>query len=229
MKKVIFYSILVTLLGCQEEDANTISGRIVNKYTEEPVDGLSLSFGVATGSGFLGSSYERDKYAATTDASGYFAFESSDDDLSGTFYISNDYQVIYQDSMSSKATHLLDHSEHSNSYVTQGEIKTIYYLPSGVVEFFILKSTIDQLDFDSLMIKSKYKEQVISFVQDHDYGAISPDEQFFVEPSQNQKFEIYRVDNGTSTLYSEMNFFVYNYNLGGGLLGGITKQEIVKK
>ena len=131
--------------------------------------------------------------------------------------------------MSSKATHILDHSDHSNSYLTHGEFKTIYYLPSGVVEFFILRSTVDQLDFDSLMIKSKYKEQIISFIRDPDYGVLWPDEQFFVEPSQNQKFELYRIDNGTSTLYSEMNFFVYNYNYGGGVLGGITKREIVKK
>ena len=131
--------------------------------------------------------------------------------------------------MSSKASHILDHSDHSNSYLLQGELKTIYYLPSGVVEFFILRSTIDQLDFDSLMIKSQYEEQIISFVQEYDYGVLSPDRQFFVEPSQNQKFEIYRIDNGTGTLYNEMNFFVYNLNYGGGALGGITKREIVKR
>lgn len=220
----------ILLLGCQDEEANTIRGQIVDRYTNEPVEGLHLRFNIATGSGFLGSSLERDKYAATTDASGYFAFESNKDDRSGTFYISNDYQVLYQDSMSSKATHMLDRSEHSNSYLLPGEVKTIYYLPSGVVEFYILRSTIKQLDFDSLIIKSRYEEQVISLTRDDDYyEALAPDKQFFVEPSQNQKFEIYRVDNGINSLYTEMEFFVYNFNYGGGVLGGITKREIVRK
>ena len=202
----------------------------MDRYTDEPVDGLHLSFGVASGSGLLGGSYERDKYTAKTDASGYFQFDASDNDVSNTFYISDDYQVVYQDSMSSRATHILDHSEHSNSYLLQGELKTIYYLPSGVVEFYILKSTIKRLDFDTLIVKSKYEEQMIPFREDDGYyELLAPENQFFVEPSQNHKFEIYRVDNGVSTLYRELEFFVYNFNDSEGRSGRRTVQEIVKE
>ena len=125
--------------------------------------------------------------------------------------------------------HIMDYSDFENTYLSTGkEEKVIKYLPSGVVEFFIKKKTINQLDFDTLIISSKYKEQIISFIRDYDYVALGTDEQFYVEPSQNQKFEIYRVDNGIKTFYTEMEFFVYNFNYGGGLFG-ITKKEIIKK
>ena len=93
MKKIILYAILIVFSGCQE-DANTINGRTVDRYTNEPVEGLYLNFGVAKGSGFLSGTSEKNKYVATTDASGYFAFESSDDDRSGSFFISSYFQFI---------------------------------------------------------------------------------------------------------------------------------------
>ena len=61
------------------------------------------------------------------------------------------------------------------------------------------------------------------------YELLSPENQFFVEPSQNHKFEIYRVDKGVSTPYNEMEFFVYNFNDSQGRSGKRTVQEIVKK
>lgn len=77
--------------------------------------------------------------------------------------------------------HIMDYSDFENTYLSTGkEEKVIKYLPSGVVEFFIKKKTINQLDFDTLIISSKYKEQIISFIRDYDYVALGTDEQFYV-------------------------------------------------
>jgi hypothetical protein len=232
MKTMIYYSFLIvlTLLSCTKNNEDAIvRGKIVNKYTNKPIPNLYLKFGVASGGSGIFGNYEKNKYSTTTDYNGKFEFTPNSNDISNTFYISNDYKIIYSDSMSDAAMHIMDYSNFENTYLSTGkEEKVIKYLPSGIVEFFIEKKTINQLDFDTLIISSKYKEQILSFKRDYDYVTLKTDEQFYVEPSQNQKFKIYRVDNGIKTFYTEMEFFVYNFNYGGGLLG-ITKKEIIKK
>ena len=47
MKKLIFL-IPIIFFGCQEEDANTIRGRLVDRYTQEPIEGLHLNNGTRT-------------------------------------------------------------------------------------------------------------------------------------------------------------------------------------
>lgn len=229
MRIKIYYTSIIALVlfGCSKDDDRLVKGAILDKFTNKPISGLDLMFDVALGT--FGSN-ERNKYLVTTDSDGKFEFLASSTDASGTFYISNDYEVIYSDSISDAAMHIIDYSDTENTYLFAGQEKYIKYTPSGVVGFYILKTTILQLDFDTILIKSKYEEKIISFLREYDYEVLTSGGDFYVEPSQYQKFEIYKIDNGVETLYDELNFYVFNYNYNiRKPTGGKIKMEILRK
>lgn len=212
-KNTIILFAVILFFSCENKN-DFINGTIVDKHTKKPIPGVNLSFGVSKGSGFY-NTYEKNKYFATTDKNGKFEFKASSDDISHTFYISDNYDGFYSDSLSSAATHILEYSS-NNTYILQGDIKPIYFKPSGIVRFYIIKETYDKMNFDTLTIKSKYEEDTIYL--DKNIGLLQSIE-FTVEPYQTQNFQINKIKNGVKTIYDLMKLYVTNYrNKGGGVI-----------